>query len=95
MNPDSSEQKFEASAEPIFGEGCRFAGFRGVGVERRASLSHSYGSTLDRSDASLLFTLNHAMCDCEQIESFLPCMMCAGTRSLPGRVLAVLGSVTS
>ena len=35
------------------------------------------------------------MCDCAQIESFLQCMMCAGTRSLPGRVLAVLGSVTS
>ena len=95
MNPDGSEQKFEASAAPIFGEGCRFTRFRGVGVERRASLSHSYGSTVDRSDASLLFTVNRTMCDCAQIESFLQCMMRAGTRSLPGRVLAVLGSVTS
>ena len=95
MNPDGDQQRFEANAEPIFGDGYRFAGFRGVGVERRASLSHSYSTTLDRSDASLLFTLNRAMCDCEQIESFLQCMMCAGIRSLPGRVLAVLGSVTS
>ena len=95
MNPDGSEQQFEASAEPNFGDGCRFAGFRGVGVERRESPSHSYSSTLDRSDASLLFTRNRTMCDCEQIESFLQCMMCAGIRSLPGRVLAVLGSVTS
>ena len=38
MNPDGSEQQFEASAQPILGEGCRFAGFRGVGVERRPAL---------------------------------------------------------
>ncbi len=41
LNPDASEQQFEVSGEPMFDEGCRFIGYRGVGVERRAQASHS------------------------------------------------------
>ena len=36
INADGSEQKFEVSGEPMFDEGCRFIGYRGIGVERCA-----------------------------------------------------------
>jgi len=32
-NPDSSEQRFRVSGEPMFNNACRFVGYRGVGVE--------------------------------------------------------------
>jgi len=34
INADGTEQKFDVSGEPMFDEGCRFIGYRGIGVER-------------------------------------------------------------
>jgi PAS domain S-box-containing protein len=31
--PDGSTQRFRVSGEPMFGEACRFVGYRGIGVE--------------------------------------------------------------
>jgi PAS domain S-box-containing protein len=33
VNPDGSRQHFRTSGEPIFDQSCRFAGYRGIGVE--------------------------------------------------------------
>jgi PAS domain S-box-containing protein len=33
MNPDGSRQQFRISGEPMFNTGCRFMGYRGIGVE--------------------------------------------------------------
>jgi PAS domain-containing protein len=33
VNPDGSQQHFRTSGEPIFDPSCRFAGYRGIGVE--------------------------------------------------------------
>jgi PAS domain S-box-containing protein len=33
INPDGSEQVFQVSGEPMFGAGCRFMGYRGIGLE--------------------------------------------------------------
>jgi PAS domain S-box-containing protein len=33
VNPDGSQQKFQVSGEPMFGPGCRFLGYRGIGME--------------------------------------------------------------
>jgi CheY-like chemotaxis protein len=33
VNPDGSHQHFRTSGEPIFDQSCRFAGYRGIGVE--------------------------------------------------------------
>jgi PAS domain S-box-containing protein len=32
-NPDGTEQVFQVSGEPMFGPGCRFLGYRGIGLE--------------------------------------------------------------
>jgi len=36
MNADGSRQSFQVSGEPMFGAGCKFLGYRGIGVEIRA-----------------------------------------------------------
>jgi PAS domain S-box-containing protein len=36
VNADGSRQSFQVSGEPMFGAGCRFLGYRGIGVELRA-----------------------------------------------------------
>jgi len=33
VNTDGSKQKFQVSGEPMFDQGCRFIGYRGIGVE--------------------------------------------------------------
>lgn len=33
VRPDGSTQRFRVSGEPMFGEACRFVGYRGIGVE--------------------------------------------------------------
>ncbi len=33
VNPNGSQQKFRVSGEPMFDRGCRFVGYRGIGVE--------------------------------------------------------------
>ena len=33
VNVDGSQQKFQVSGEPMFDQGCRFIGYRGIGVE--------------------------------------------------------------
>jgi PAS domain S-box-containing protein len=39
--PDGSQQRFLVSGEPMFNHVCRFIGYRGIGVERRAKTSTS------------------------------------------------------
>jgi PAS domain S-box-containing protein len=36
VNADGSRQKFQVSGEPMFGTGCQFLGYRGIGVEVKA-----------------------------------------------------------
>ncbi|HSV35205.1 MAG TPA: response regulator [Ramlibacter sp.] len=36
VNGDGSRQKFQVSGEPMFGPGCQFLGYRGIGVEVKA-----------------------------------------------------------
>jgi PAS domain S-box-containing protein len=36
INADGSRQVFQVSGEPMFGAGCKFLGYRGIGVEIRA-----------------------------------------------------------
>jgi len=36
INADGSRQSFQVSGEPMFGAGCKFLGYRGIGVEIRA-----------------------------------------------------------
>jgi PAS domain S-box-containing protein len=38
MNDDGTHQKFQVSGEPMFGPACQFLGYRGIGVEVKASL---------------------------------------------------------
>jgi len=33
VNADGTRQQFRVSGEPMFGQGCRFIGYRGIGVE--------------------------------------------------------------
>jgi PAS domain S-box-containing protein len=33
VHPDGTEQVFQVSGEPMFGTGCRFLGYRGIGLE--------------------------------------------------------------
>jgi PAS domain S-box-containing protein len=33
VNPDGTEQVFQVSGEPMFGAGCQFLGYRGIGLE--------------------------------------------------------------
>jgi len=33
VNADGSESRFRVSGEPMFDQGCRFIGYRGIGVE--------------------------------------------------------------
>lgn len=33
INPDGTEQVFQVSGEPMFGTGCQFLGYRGIGLE--------------------------------------------------------------
>ena len=35
VNPDGSRQSFQVSGEPMFGAGCKFLGYRGIGIELR------------------------------------------------------------
>lgn len=39
-NADGSKQQFRVSGEPMFDIGCRYVGYRGVGVEITASAQH-------------------------------------------------------
>lgn len=32
-HPDGTEQVFQVSGEPMFGAGCRYSGYRGIGIE--------------------------------------------------------------
>jgi PAS domain S-box-containing protein len=34
-NPDGTQQRFQVSGEPMFGRGCQFIGYRGIGMELR------------------------------------------------------------
>jgi PAS domain S-box-containing protein len=36
VNADGSRQRFQVSGEPMFGPGCQFLGYRGIGVEIKA-----------------------------------------------------------
>ena len=36
VNPDGTRQQFRVSGEPMFGQGARFIGYRGIGVETSA-----------------------------------------------------------
>jgi hypothetical protein len=36
INADGSRQVFQVSGEPMFGAGCKFLGYRGIGVEIKA-----------------------------------------------------------
>jgi PAS domain S-box-containing protein len=36
INADGSRQTFQVSGEPMFGAGCKFLGYRGIGVEMRS-----------------------------------------------------------
>ncbi len=40
INADGSKQQFRVSGEPMFDKGCRYVGYRGVGVEISASQAH-------------------------------------------------------
>jgi PAS domain S-box-containing protein len=35
-NPDGTTQSFQVSGEPMFGRGCQFLGYRGIGIELRS-----------------------------------------------------------
>jgi PAS domain S-box-containing protein len=35
VNADGSRQSFQVSGEPMFGAGCKFLGYRGIGIELR------------------------------------------------------------
>jgi PAS domain S-box-containing protein len=35
VNPDGARQSFQVSGEPMFGAGCKFLGYRGIGIELR------------------------------------------------------------